>query len=151
MLAVAAACIGVLGVALYLQHVLYEAPCPWCVIQRYGFVLLALICLSTGFLSDKIRKIGGMLAMLVSLSGAGAASWHLWVQAHPGFSCGLDPLETSLNKIPTATLLPWLFEADGICSTPYPPILGLSIPQWSLVCFVVFAIVLGRVAFRKSQ
>ena len=63
-------------------------------------------------------------------------------------SCGIDPLETSLNTIPTARLLPFLFQADGLCTTEYAPIIGLSIPQWSLIWFAILAIVLGRTALR---
>jgi len=71
------------------------------------------------------------------------------VQAHPGTSCGVDPLETSLNTIATAKMFPQLFRADGFCSTPYDPILGLSIPQWSLIWFAIIAIVLGRSLFKR--
>ena len=33
----------------------------------------------------------------------------------------------------------------------YVPLLGLSIPQWSLLAFVGFAIVLGVIAFRRAR
>jgi disulfide bond formation protein DsbB len=36
-----------------------------------------------------------------------------------------------------------------LCTTEYEPILGLSIPQWSMVWFVLFIIVLGWAAFRR--
>jgi len=74
---------------------------------------------------------------------------HLWVQAHPGTSCGIDPLETSLNTIPTATLFPTLFKADGLCANPYP-FLGLSIPQWSLIWFAIIAIVLVHRVVKRA-
>jgi disulfide bond formation protein DsbB len=78
-----------------------------------------------------------------------APRWHLWVKAHPGTSCGIDPLETALNTIPTAKLMPFLFNADGLCATPYAPILGLSIPQWSLLWFLVLTLTLGRAALKR--
>jgi disulfide bond formation protein DsbB len=89
--------------------------------------------------------------MLAALVGGSIASWHLWIKAHPGASCGIDPLETSLNKIFTAKLMPVLFEADGLCTADYAPILGGSIPQWSLAWFVLFACVLGWCAFRRAK
>ena len=89
--------------------------------------------------------------MIASLSGVIIAARHLWIKAHPTFSCGIDPLETSLNKIFTAKLLPFLFQADGLCTTEYDPILGLSIPQWSLIWFVIFLLALGFIVIKRSD
>ena len=122
LLAVALVSMILLAVALYLQHVMNMLPCPLCVIQRYAFAALA---------------------------GLGVAGYHLWIKANPTISCGIDPLETSLNTIPTARLLPFLFQADGLCTTEYAPILGLSIPQWSFIWFGIFAIALGWTAWRR--
>jgi disulfide bond formation protein DsbB len=143
--------LALVGFALYLQHVQNMAPCPLCVIQRYAFIVVALLCFVFAVLPRGAVKLGSTLGALAALSGAGVAGWHIWVKAHPTVSCGIDPLETSLNKVPTAELLPFLFKADGLCSTPYPPILGLSIPQWSLVWFVTFALVLIWAARRRSR
>ncbi|MDB5841340.1 MAG: putative Disulfide bond formation protein DsbB [Herminiimonas sp.] len=150
LLAVAIASLALLGVALYLQHGMNMQPCPLCVIQRYAFAAVALICLIFAFLPRTASKAGAGLATLAALAGAGVAGYHLWIKANPTISCGIDPLETSLNTIPTARLMPFLFKADGLCTTDYAPILGLSIPQWSMVWFVLFIIVLVRVAFRRS-
>lgn len=149
LLLVALICIALLGAALYLQIVQEMAPCPLCIIQRYLFAAIAIICIIFAFLPAGTAKTGAGLGLLAALGGAGTAGWHLWVQAHPGTSCGVDPLETSLNTIATAKMFPLLFKADGFCSTPYDPILGLSIPQWSLIWFAIIAIVLGRALFKR--
>ena len=151
LLAIAFACVALIGVALYEQHVKDIAPCPWCVIQRYAFILVALICLVSAALPRAASKVGAGLGFLAALAGASAAGWHLWVQAHPEVSCGIDPLETSLNTIPTARYLPFLFKADGFCTTLHPQILGLSIPQWSFLWFAVFAIALATVVFKRGR
>jgi disulfide bond formation protein DsbB len=142
---------ALLGFALYLQHVQNMLPCPLCIIQRYAFAAVGLISLLFAVLPRGATKVGASLGTLAALSGAGVAGWHLWVKAHPTVSCGIDPLETSLNKIPTAELLPFLFKADGLCTAEYAPIIGLSIPQWSLLWFAVFAIVLFWAALRQSR
>jgi disulfide bond formation protein DsbB len=149
--AVAFICIALLGAALYLQFVENMLPCPLCVLQRYAFAVVALICVITALLPNGALKPGAILATLASLAGAGVAGWHIYIKAHPTVSCGIDPLETSLNTIPTAKLLPFLFQADGLCTTEYAPILGLSLPQWALFWFVVIAIVLLRLALRRSR
>ena len=151
LLSIAAAALALLGVALYLQFVENMLPCPLCIMQRYGFAAVALICLVTAMLPQAVSKAGAWLSLIAALTGGGVAGWHLWIKAHPAVSCGIDPLETSLNKIVTAELLPFLFKADGLCTTDYDPILGLSIPQWSLAWFLIFALALGWLALRRTR
>lgn len=141
--------LALIAYALYLQHVQGMQPCPLCVIQRYAFLAVSLIGFIFAAVPGGATRAGAGLGVLAALSGAGVAAWHLWVKAHPTISCGIDPLETSLNRIPTAELMPFLFQADGLCATEYTPILGLSIPQWSLIWFVVLALILLRVALRR--
>ena len=151
LLLTALACIAMLAVGLYLQQVLDMLPCPLCILQRYAFAAVALACLVTVGLPAPATRIGAALAGAASLTGAGIAIRHLWVKAHPEISCGIDPLETALNKVFIAEWFPTLFQADGLCSTEYAPILGLSIPQWALAWFTVFAIVTGAIALRKRR
>ncbi len=151
LLLVALACVAMLGVGLYLQLALEMLPCPLCILQRYAFAAVALICLVTLALPAAGVRIGDALGAIAALTGAGIAIRHLWVKAHPTISCGIDPLETSLNKVFFAQWLPALFQADGLCTTEYDPILGLSIPQWALVWFVIFALVTAFVAWRARR
>ena len=151
LLAVAFMSFAMLGAGLYVQFVEKMLPCPWCIIQRYIFAAIAIICLITAFLPARFTRMGAGAGMLAAITGMGAAVWLLWVQAHPGLSCGIDPLETSLNKVFTAELLPFLFKADGLCTTEYPPILGLSVPLWALVWFTIFAVASGWAAFKRSR
>jgi disulfide bond formation protein DsbB len=140
---------ALIGVALYLQHVKDLLPCPLCVIQRYLFLAVG-VCALLGALGDKI-KLGAGLALLGALGGLGVVGKHLYVLANPGFSCGIDPMETMLNKIPTATLMPWLFKADGLCENARDTLLGLSIPQWSGVWFVLLTATLVWILARRSR
>ncbi len=151
LLFVAFSCFALLGAGLYLQLIEHMLPCPLCIIQRYAFAMVGLLSLLGAILPRGQGLVAAILAGLAALAGAGTAGWHLWVQAHPGVSCGIDPLETALNTIPTATLLPVLFKADGLCATPYAPILGLSIPQWSLLWFALFVVVLARVVINRDR
>lgn len=150
-LLIALACMAMLGVGLYLQLVLDMMPCPLCVLQRYAFIVTALICLITLMLPNAVLRVSAALASLASVTGAGIAIRHLWIKAHPTVSCGIDPLEISLNKVFFANWFPALFEADGLCTTDYDPILGLSIPQWALIWFAIFAITLAFIALRYRR
>lgn len=153
LLAVAFIALALLGGALYLQHVKDMQPCPLCVIQRYAFATIALICLLSASMPDSIRKASAAIGILAGIGGAATAGWHLWVIAHPSTSCGRDALEAPLNALPTATLLPSVFKVDAwaLCSAAYEPILGLSLPQWSLLWFVVLIVILGKVLLQRSN
>jgi disulfide bond formation protein DsbB len=111
-----------------------------------GIAIFSLI----GAFANKI-KAGAALALLCALGGLGYVGKHLYVLAHPGFSCGIDPMETTLNKIPTATLLPWLFRADGLCEAAQETVLGLNVPQWSAVWFVILTLALVWVLVRRAS
>jgi disulfide bond formation protein DsbB len=147
--AIAVICLALVGAALYLQHAKGLLPCPLCVIQRYLFLAIA-ICCAIGAYGGK-PKIGAGLALIGALGGLGVVGKHLWVLAHPGLSCGIDPMETVLNKIPTATALPWLFHADGLCEDARDTLFGLSIPQWSAVWFVLLTAALIYLLVRRAK
>ena len=147
LLLIALACLTALAVALYLQHYQNMLPCPLCVIQRYLFLAVATACL-IGAASRK-PKLGAAVGLATALGGAGVAIKHLYLLAHPGLSCGIDPLETSLNKVFPATLMPFIFKADGLCEDATAPFFGLSIPQWSLLCFALFSIALVWILARR--
>ncbi|WP_426114251.1 disulfide bond formation protein B [Massilia sp. PWRC2] len=149
LLALASVCLGLVAVALYLQHVKGLLPCPLCVIQRYLFLAVA-VCCAIGAWAGK-PKAGAALALIGALGGLGVVGKHLWVLAHPGLSCGIDPMETALNKIPSATLLPWLFKADGLCEDARDTLLGLSIPQWSALSFVLITLSLIYLLARRQR
>lgn len=147
--AISSICFALIGVALYLQHAHDMLPCPLCVIQRYLFLGVGLAALA-GAISGKLRA-GAAVALLAALGGLYAVGKHLYVIANPGFSCGIDPMETFLNKIPTAEYLPWLFRADGLCAGATDGLMGLAIPQWSAIWFVVLTLLLVFVLLRKAR
>ena len=147
--AISSICFALIGVALYLQHAHDMLPCPLCVIQRYMFLGVGVASLVAA-ISGKVRE-GTILALLAALGGLYTVGKHLYVIANPGFSCGIDPMETFLNKIPTAEYLPWLFRADGLCEGATDGIMGLAIPQWSAIWFVVLTVLLAFVLLRKKR
>ena len=140
-------CFALIGAALYLQHVKDLLPCPLCVIQRYAFLFAGVFALLAAWV--KPAKVWNALALVAALSGLGYVGKHLYVLANPGFSCGIDPMETLLNKIPTATAMPWLFQADGLCENTTDGLFGVSIPQWSALWFVIIALALAYALLRR--
>jgi disulfide bond formation protein DsbB len=75
------ACIGPLGFALYLQHVVGLEPCPMCIVQRYAMTVVALIAL-IGLLVTHQRAGQVLVAVGVLTAGFGAfvAARQSWLQ-----------------------------------------------------------------------
>ena len=146
--------LGLVAFAVVLQQVSYQGvsflPCPLCVLQRVGYLGVALSCfLAAGI--PRLRKLFHSLAILAAGYGVAVASHHVWLLSHPSESCGIDPLETWINQFQLANSFPWLFKADGLCSAKLPAILGLQVPEWSLLWFGVLLLVLLVTCFRRSR
>ena len=133
-------CFFLLGIALFLQHVgingAHYPPCPLCILQRVGFLFVGLSSL-LAFFTTKLRISFHLFALFSSLFGLIIALRHAFVIAYPEISCGLDPLEVFINQFEMVKALPFFFKADGFCSMPLPPIFGLSVPNWSLIWFLI--------------
>lgn len=147
LLAIALVSFGLIGAAMYLQHVLYLMPCPLCVIQRYLFIAVGLAALVGAFTSKP--KLGAGVGLLAALGGLGVAGKQLYILSQPSLSCGIDPMETMLNKIPTAEYLPWLFYAEGLCQDAKETFMGLQIPMWAFLWFGILAIATAWALLRK--
>ncbi|XLZ68541.1 disulfide bond formation protein B [Massilia sp. SR12] len=147
LLAIALVSFGMIGAAMYLQHVLYLMPCPLCVIQRYLFIAIGLAALVGAFTSKP--KLGAGAGLLAALGGLGVAGKQLYVLSQPSLSCGIDPMETMLNKVPTAEYLPWLFYAEGLCQDAKEKFMGLQVPVWAFIWFGILALVTAWALLRK--
>ncbi|WP_244816114.1 disulfide bond formation protein B [Caballeronia sp. Lep1P3] len=145
-------CLALVGGALYLQFFHGQDPCPLCIIQRYFFVLIAVFAfLGAGFNGWRGIALLETLVLLSALGGVATAARHVYIQANPGFSCGFDALQPVVDSLPPARWLPQVFKVAGLCETPYPPIFGLSLPQWSLVAFaVIFVFVALSLRLRRN-
>ncbi|GAB5100615.1 disulfide bond formation protein B [Caballeronia sp. LP006] len=144
--------LALVGGALYLQFFQGEDPCPLCIIQRYFFVLIAVFAfLGAGMRGWRGVALLELLVVISALGGVATALRHVYVQSHPGFSCGFDALQPIVDNLPPARWLPQVFKVAGLCETPYPPILGISLPQWSLIAFgVIFLLVGGSLRLKRK-
>lgn len=144
-------CFALLAEALVLQHLKGQAPCPLCVMQRAAYLLFGLIALAAAIHQPRRRAAAGYGAALAltALAGLGLAIRHVWVLYHPKFGCGIDVLEQFVNDLPTAKLLPWLLHASGECAAPQEPILGMQVPEWSLIWFSLLLLAASVFAFRS--
>ncbi|WP_088279501.1 disulfide bond formation protein B [Ideonella sp. A 288] len=129
--------LGAVGAALVSQHVHDMQPCPWCVLQRLIFLLLAAGAL-VGLLwrSPLGRRVGAGLALLFANCGIAAALWQHFVAAASA-SCNL----TFADKLMSATgldgLLPQVFAAYASCADAKVSMAGVPYEFFSLALFLV--------------
>jgi disulfide bond formation protein DsbB len=146
--------LGLVVFAVILQQTGYQGvsflPCPLCILQRVGYLGIAIFSfLAAGI--DPLRRLFHILATVSAAYGLSLAARQVWLLSHPETSCGIDPLEVWINQFQIVQGLPWLFKADGLCSAKLPAIIGLQVPEWSLLWFAVFLLVLLATLFRKSK
>lgn len=142
--------LGAVAAALYMQHAQGLQPCTMCILQRYAFVWIGFCALLALILPFRPWRVLVVFAgILGAFGGVAAALRNLWVMIYPEILCGRDPLELFLNGLPTAQVLPGVFVASGLCSSPIPPLLGLPLPAWSLLGLLVLAALLGACLRRR--
>ena len=150
---ICAVCIAMLAFGLYLQHVAGLEPCPMCIVQRYALILVAVVAGITAFASRKPLLVAGsgLMALLASL-GAFVAARQSFLQWYPPpeASCGRD-LYGMIETFPLKRVIPMIFKGSGDCTKIDWTFLGLSIANWSLVCFVGFALLGLLLIFRQLK
>ncbi len=138
-------CIAVLAMAWYLQYGPgKQQPCPLCILQRYTYMTLAIVCLLAAVHGP--QRIGmliyAVIADAISAVGLALAIWQVNKGASMN-SCLTDPVGEFVNGLPSANWWPEYLFANGGCADVFPPILGLHVPQWSMVCFAIFLAMIG--------
>jgi len=135
------ACAGMMAYALFVEHVLLLEPCPLCVFQRMATIALGIFFLAAT-LHNPVgwgRRVYAALLVMAAGSGIGVAGRHVWLQSLPPDqvpSCG-PGFEYIIDAFPLADALKMIFTGSGECAEIDWQFLGLSMPAWVLICFVI--------------
>jgi disulfide bond formation protein DsbB len=147
-------CASLLGFGLYLQHALGLEPCPMCILQRYAFILTGTVALIAALHNPLAlgRRIYSLVVAFFALLGAGVATRHVWLEHNPPklFDCGAD-LGFLLESFTLTEAFPMIFRGTGDCTKVPWRFLGLSIAEWALIWFLVFAAAGLVLALRKQR
>jgi protein dithiol:quinone oxidoreductase len=150
---VATGCIGLLAFGIYLQHVVGLEPCPMCIVQRYALILVAIVAGIGAALSGTRGRTASVLVMgVLALGGAFVAARQSFLQWYPPeiMSCGRD-LYGMIESFPLKRAIPMIFKGSGDCSAVDWTFLGLSIANWSFVCFTGIAVLATLLLLRRQQ
>jgi disulfide bond formation protein DsbB len=137
-------CAGLIGFVVFAQYHMGLDPCPLCILQRVVFMVMGLVFLVGGLHAPRGngRWVYALLVAVTALVGVGIASRHLWIQSLPPGevpSCGA-PLGYLLSTRDAhgglLGVLRMVLTGSGECAK-VEKILGLPIPLWSLIWFVL--------------
>jgi disulfide bond formation protein DsbB len=146
--AIALACIAAVIAALAAQHAFDMRPCPWCILQRFIFLVVALVC-SVGALvpSAALRRAAAALTVLLAGCGIASAIWQNAVAAK-SFSCNLTFADTVISALGLESLSPALFQVTASCAEAAVSLLGIPFEFWSLALFALIGVLAAWLAVR---
>lgn len=140
------AVIGMSFALFFLQRYMGFSPCPLCIFQRIGLMIMGGFALIAAIFDPK-SKIVRLLLWLGSLAGIGwaavVAGRHVWLQHLPADqvpSCG-PGLDYWLDTLPMQQVLKEVFAGSGECASIEWTFMGLSIPEQSLILFSILILV----------
>ena len=144
----------VLTAAIYFGYAKGLEACPLCLMQRFctfifGFFCLLGLCLST------LRRARGVAVaqMLFMAAGIYFSSRQLWLQSLPVDSSAvcMPGFDALIRYFSNAQIVKALLWGTGDCAEVTWRWLGLSMPAWSALYFLVMFLVSAVVFFGLSQ
>jgi protein dithiol:quinone oxidoreductase len=135
---------GLIAAALMIQNSDHLTPCPLCIMQRVGFILIALLFLVFALLPKRSLLLRVHGVCLIFISGASLAValrqiylQHLPVDQLPACGPGLNYL---LQLFSWSQTLSMVFHGSGECAAVDWRFLGLSMADWSALWLLFFCL-----------
>ena len=144
------ACIAALAAALLAQHEFGMRPCPWCVLQRLIYLLVALLAVVAAVGARPLRVLLAGAVIALAVCGAAAAVYQHIVAAKQ-YSCNLTFADQVISALGLETLWPALFQVTATCADAAVDVFGVPFEYWSLALFALIAAVAARVLFDRSE
>ena len=136
------AVVGLIAYALFAQHVLGLEACPLCIFQRVAFITGGLVFLVAGLHSPGgvSARFYGALALAANVMGGAVAARHVYIQnlpadqVPPDCGAGLDYMLYVFGPFEAVRMV---LTSAGECADISWQFLGLSMPGWAFVWFVL--------------
>ncbi|MDH2925311.1 thiol:disulfide interchange protein DsbB [Nicoletella semolina] len=137
--------------ALYFQHGMGLKPCVMCIYERLALFaivfsgLLGIIAPRTAL----IRWLALLLGVFGAIKGLLLAIKHTDYQLNPAPWNQCSPFVDFPETLPLNQWLPAIFEAGGDCSQITWSFLSLTMPQWLIIIFAFYTLLLILVIFSQ--
>lgn len=129
--------LAAVAAALVSQHVFDMQPCPWCVLQRLVFVVIAAVCvIGIAWRGTAGRVVAALGVLALAASGVASALWQHFVAAKSD-SCNLTLADRIVSGTKLDSLLPDVFAVRASCADAAVDLLGVPYEFWSLALYVL--------------
>ena len=145
--------LGLLGGGVFLGAVMHIQPCYLCNFQRFLYMSLIVFGLG-GLLINGWPRFWAALYGATALGGVAAAAYQSWMQYAPQsvVECGIGE-RTLIEQFVDWLGMQWpqMFMVTGFCTSRDWVFLGLSLANWSVLCFLGLAAIAGWLLFRRDE
>ena len=140
-------CLLALAISVFfMEGYLNLEPCPLCIISRFIVAALALLFLLIVLHDPSILgyKTYVGLSMLLIAAGIAVSARHIWLQSLPPEQVpGCTPdIAYLFDRFPLFEALTTVFNSTGECAEVSWTFLGLTIPQQTLLFFIVLLLLI---------
>ncbi len=146
--------IALIVIAILMEIFLELKPCATCLIQRVIFAILALLFLIASVTFKYKKTYFTMHSMIsgLSLTGMILAIRQSYFQLYPDplATCGI-PFEYVLNSYPVLDIIKHIFNNSNNCQEVQWMLFGLSLPMWTIFCFLFFLVLSIYLIKNKAQ
>lgn len=136
-------CFGSLAYAMYVQYHMLMMPCPLCIFQRVAFLAIGIVFLIAALhnpVSKVVKWVYSSFAMFSTIVGLLIAGRHVAIQLAPAAQnsfCNSLGLDYMLEAMPLTEVLVTVFKGSGECAVIDWTFLGLSMPMWTTILYLL--------------
>ncbi|HET7921706.1 MAG TPA: disulfide bond formation protein B [Gammaproteobacteria bacterium] len=137
-------CVLLMAYAWYSQFHDHLEPCPLCIFQRIGVIAVGIVFLIAFLHHPRAlgARIYGVLLLIASAAGGAVSIRHIYVQHLPpelAPPCG-PGLAYLFKVLPLNKFIVKAFTGTADCSIVTWRFLGLTMPEWVLIWFVILGV-----------
>ena len=140
LLLVAVIGLAAVAAALFTQHRWGMLPCPWCIVQRIIFLLIAALALAGAAVRGGVRRAAAAGVVMLAAGGVVAALWQHFVAAASA-SCKLTLADRFISGVGLDSWWPEVFGVFASCADAKVSLAGVPYAFYSLMLFVVITVV----------
>jgi disulfide bond formation protein DsbB len=146
---------ALLGFAYYSEFGLGYEPCPLCILQRFAFIIIAIGALGGALHGSRgaMRFVYGAVVFAGGLWGVTTAGRHLWLQSLPPGDvpeCG-PGFDFMVEYWSWFEAVKSAFTGSGECAEVDWTFLGLSMPGWTMIWYVLLIAITFFALFRGKR
>lgn len=137
-------CVLLMAYAYYSQFHNGLQPCVLCIFQRIAMIILGIIFLIAFLQHPKAigARIYGILLLVIAAAGSAVSIRHIYVQHLPEWMtppCG-PGLNYMFKTLPLNKFIIKAFTGTADCSVITWRFMGLTMPEWVLIWFVILGV-----------